>query len=330
MTESSNDIALIGAANVDLVMRLDEPMLPGLSNPAAVSLRIGGAARNIAACLARLGQQPLLLSAFADDADGAAIAGDAGALGVDLINLSGGQGRTSRYIAALDPEGRLSVAFNDMGIHEQAATLEGDAMTRAMACRWWLADANLSSTMLEALILTEGRPPVAVAGVSVAKVVRLAGLLDQIDLLLLNQREAEALLRLEETAESLNAAAKLADGLLAKGPSIVAVTAGAAGSVLGLEGITYRAVARAGCVVADCVGAGDGFAAGVLASLLREEAAENWLARGNAAASLVIESDQAAPEALGWPAVEMRAGDITVTRDDAAGCQSAEMSRLRG
>lgn len=135
MTESSNDIALIGAANVDLVMRLDEPMLPGLSNPAAMTLRIGGAARNIAACLARLGQRPLLLSAFADDADGAAIAGDARRMGVDLINLSGGQGRTSRYIAALDTEGRLSVAFNDMGIHEQAAALDGDAMARAVTCR---------------------------------------------------------------------------------------------------------------------------------------------------------------------------------------------------
>ena len=317
MMESSNDIALIGAANVDLVMRLDEPMLPGLSNQAEMTLRIGGAARNIAACLARLGQRPLLLSAFADDADGAAIAGDAGRMGVDLINLSGGQGRTSRYIAALDPEGRLSVAFNDMGIHEQAAALDGDAMARAMTCRWWLADANLSSALLESLILTEGRPPVAVAGVSVAKVVRLAGLLDRIDLLLLNQREAEALLRQEESAESLDAAARLANDLLAKGPSIVAVTAGAAGSALGLEGITYRAGARADCEMADCVGAGDGFAAGVLASLLRGEVAETWLLRGNAAASLVVESDQAAPETLDWPAVESRAGDITVTRDDA-------------
>ncbi|MEQ8708939.1 MAG: PfkB family carbohydrate kinase [Rhodospirillales bacterium] len=322
MTESSNDIALIGAANVDLVMRLEGEMAAGLSNPAAMTLRIGGAARNIAACLARLGQRPLLLSAFADDSDGAAIAGDAEMTGVDLINLSGGQGRTSRYIAALDPEGRLSVAFNDMGIHEQTSALDGKAMAQAMLCRWWLADANLSSDLLESLILTEDRPPVAVAAVSVAKVVRLAGLLDRIDLLLLNQREAEALLRLEESGEGLDAAARLAGDLLAKGPSIVAVTAGAAGSVLALEGIIYRAAARPECAIADCVGAGDGFAAGVLASLLREEAAEVWLTRGNAAASLVIESDQAAPETLNWSAVDGRAGDITVTRDDAAGCQS--------
>lgn len=311
---TAHDVAVFGAANVDLMVRPGDAAIEGISNPAEMLLRLGGAGRNIAAGLAALGKTVELVTALGEDSDGRAIADDCATRGVELTWLPV-KGRTGRYVAILDPDGDLGAAYNDMAIHELTEELPNEVAERSLASRWWFTDANLSSELLEDIALKADRPALAVAAVSTPKAVRLAGLLDRIDLLVLNRQEAEALLRHPAGEGTLDEVRDLAAGLLRKGPSIVAVTASGAGAVIALEGKCYAAPALDGTVT-DTVGAGDAFAAGLLSALLDGEGPESWLARGLAAASIVIAESETVPDSLGMDDLLSRAADVTVTMSD--------------
>lgn len=304
------DVAVIGAANVDLVVRPASEALAGISNPSAMGLRYGGAGRNVACCLAGLGRDVSLTVALGADPDGDGLAADLAARGVALDRLAA-EGRTGRYVAIIGEDGELDRAYNDMAIHEATAALP-EANEAAMAeARWWFADANLSSALLEDIALREERPALAVHTVSTPKAVRLAGLLDRVDILFANQREAEALLRHEEAELSLARAGALARELLGKGPSIVAVTASAAGAALAVEDRLFSAAAPAVEVV-DIVGAGDAFAAGFLSAIIAAEGPEGWLRAGIAAAAITVGSAETAPPGLTADALAGLAGEIAV------------------
>lgn len=100
-------------------------------------------------------------------------------------------------------------------------------------------------------------------------------------------------------------AGALARGLLAQGPRLVLVTHGAEGAVAHTEGATVRVPARR-VQVADTVGAGDTFNAGVLVALHRA-----GLLTKRAVASL---SEDAIRDAL---ALGVRAAAVTVSRPGA-------------
>jgi pseudouridine kinase len=308
----SLDVAVIGAANLDLVVRPDGEVLAGTSNPSEMGLRHGGAGRNVACCLAGLSRTVSLTVSLGEDADGAAIADDLSARGVAIDRLPAAGGRTGRYVAIIDADGELLEAFNDMTIHEATTSLP-DASEAAMApARWWFADANLASDLLEDIALREVRPALAVHTVSTPKAVRLAGLLDRVDILFANQREAEALLRHPEEALSLERAGALATELLGKGPSIVAVTASAEGAAVAVEGKLYTAAAIKTDVV-DIVGAGDAFAAGFMSSILAGDGPEGWLRSAIAAAAITVGSAETAPANLDTETIAGMVAEIAVT-----------------
>lgn len=279
-------IACIGATHSDRMARCQEEFVRGASNPVTVTTSHGGVARNVALNLARLGQRVKLVSVLGGDKEGEAISRDLEAAGIDLDDVEHIAGRaTASYTAILDSAGELLCGLADADIYE---TLDG-ARLKALApglASWplWAIDANLPEAGIGAL--TAGAPEnvrLAALAVSPAKAPRLIPHLDRFDMLFANRAEAAALLDqpIGTVAEVLAAA----DTLRAKGAELVFVTLGEEGVALATAAACEIYSAPASKVV-NVNGAGDAFAAGVMAALLSGEPLAEAVTHGLAAASL--------------------------------------------
>ncbi|HXF83104.1 MAG TPA: PfkB family carbohydrate kinase, partial [bacterium] len=61
-------VVVLGGVNVDLLARAQGPLRPAASTPGRVAITAGGAGRNVAENLARLGVPTVLIAAAGDDA----------------------------------------------------------------------------------------------------------------------------------------------------------------------------------------------------------------------------------------------------------------------
>ena len=133
-------------------------LLPRTSNPGSLSFSPGGVGRNIAEGLARLGAEPLLISAVGDDPFGAQLLSHAASISGAGAHLNTGGvrpvsgGRTATFTAMMDGDGDLFAAVADMEIHNQITPDHicafGQELMEAPLC---VADANLADEALQAL-----------------------------------------------------------------------------------------------------------------------------------------------------------------------------------
>ncbi|MFP4374248.1 MAG: PfkB family carbohydrate kinase [Spirochaetaceae bacterium] len=70
---SDRDVVVVGGINADVTGRSAEELVPGTSNPGTISITPGGAGRNIAEALARLGLSSRLVGTVGDDEFGRAV-----------------------------------------------------------------------------------------------------------------------------------------------------------------------------------------------------------------------------------------------------------------
>lgn len=290
-TGGDKPVAVVGAANMDVVGRGSTCLVPGDSTPGQLVLSPGGVGRNVAQALAQLGRAVDLVSVVGDDAFGGHIVSTTRAAGVNTqaVQVLAGS-RTASYLALLEPDGSLAWAVNDMQILElltpERLAKEEQRLQNA-AC--WVLDCNLSGPALTWLLGRTGSKPVAVDGVSAAKVSRLLPCLGQIGLLKLNRLEAAALTGL--TQGSVEQALLAAKALRAKGAAQVLITLGPLGACW------CDAQGQTGSVgVADgqrsnnnsngnSNGAGDVLLAGLLNALLRGQDFESAMTQAMACAA---------------------------------------------
>jgi pseudouridine kinase len=289
-------ILCIGGATVDRIYRLNAPLVPETSNPAAGASGFGGVARNVAENLGRLGIAIELLTRVGDDAAGAALLRQLAAAGVGARGVLALPGQaTADYVAVLTPDGDLALGLAAMAIFDRLTpeALEGHAGLLAEA-DWVFADCNLPAASLLALVGRRwgGAYRLAVDAVSVAKAARLPASLAGIDLLFVNRDEAAALLARHGRHEAEPAA--VAEGLRSLGAGAVVVTLGAEGAVVAEAAGVARVPAEAATVV-DVTGAGDALIAATLAARASGETLVEALRRGCAAAARAV----AAPAATG-------------------------------
>lgn len=268
---------MIGGANVDRKAKSLANVVAGTSNPAVVLESHGGVARNVAENLARLGLPVQLLSAVGDDSPGAALLQHAQQAGIDtttVLRLAGQA--TGSYTAVLQPGGEMVLAVSDMAVVEQLTP------ERLLACRpaWGPAllrvmDLNLPASSV-ALLMEDSRQQgatlVAVA-VSEPKMQRLPLRLDGLALIILNQGELAA--RVGHELADAQAVKQACRQLQLQGVQEVVVTMGALG-VVACPRQGEPALLGAGqgaATVVDVTGAGDAFAAGVVAALYRSREA---------------------------------------------------------
>jgi pseudouridine kinase len=110
-------VLVIGAAGLDIVGRPKDSLTFGNSNPSVIRESFGGVARNVSENLARLGQPTILITAVGQDGTGRLLLDQANAAGIDIHHILQVRNQsTGTYFAAVDPHGRLQIAFDDMTI----------------------------------------------------------------------------------------------------------------------------------------------------------------------------------------------------------------------
>jgi len=256
-------VVVVGGANVDLIAMAPESMAPRVSNPGRVRIGPGGAGRNVAENLARLGTRVTLISAVDAGPLGDWLLDLTANAGVDITQVARVPGRGSYYVG-IQSDGVLQWAISDMAASESLTP--GDIDVRAeliRAAEAVVVDANISPlTIRRVAELAAG--PVCVLSVSAVKSARVLDALDRSSLIVLTSAEAHALTG--HRAETRDEIVQAGRDLQSRGPAAVVITAGDQGMVWIGSGVTWAHAIPP--VTADSTGAGDAVAAVAVYSML--------------------------------------------------------------
>lgn len=184
---------VVGGANVDVIAASAGPLQRGVSNPGRIRISAGGAGRNVAENLARLGVPTRLIAAVdAHPMSDLAIAQAAGA-GVEVSGVIRVSGR-GNYYAAIQSASAVEWAVSDMSAAESLTRDNLDVYASAIrAADAVIVDANLApGTIQRAAELADGRR-LCLLPVSSAKAPRIRAVLPKASLIVLSAGEAEVL-----------------------------------------------------------------------------------------------------------------------------------------
>jgi len=275
-----NAVLVVGDVATDVVVVHSGPLAPGSDTPARVRIGGGGSAANTAAWLAAAGVAVTLAAVVGDDAAGTERLTELRALGVRCAVRRSPTAGTGAVVVLSSSGDRTMLA--DRGANLLLEPSDVDAALAHGARHLHLS----GYVLLDEASRPAGRHALAVAAarglttsVDAASAVPLRGvpfldLARGADLLLANADEAAALLG------SPAPPADLARGLAAAGVRHAVVKCGPAGAVWAAAG---GAVVTAPAVPAEAVdptGAGDAFAAGLLAAWLAGAPPAQALAAG--------------------------------------------------
>ncbi|MGV8911831.1 MAG: ribokinase [Rhodoglobus sp.] len=296
-------IVVVGSANIDQVFRVERIPSPGetvLSH--GLSTALGGKGQNQAVAAARAGVQTTFVGAVGDDSFGEMVRVGLSADSIDVAQL-----RTSR-----EPTGTALIAVDGTGentiIVEPGANSAVTALTREDAAAIGGASALVMQLEIPLDTVVEAARIARAAGTQVilnaAPIQALPqGLLDNLDVLIVNEHEAADLARDNDLDAELDG---LGERLLALVPTVI-VTLGSQGASLHRVGVDEILVPAHRVTAVDATGAGDtfcgAFAAGVVEGMVLEDA----LRFAVAAASISVESHGAVPSIPLRVAIETRA-----------------------
>lgn len=290
-------ILVLGGAHMDRRGRISGETVPGASNPGSWFEEAGGGGFNAARNLARLGAAVSIVSPRGGDRQGELVAEAAEAAGVADHPFVFLDRKTPSYTAILEADGNLVIALADMDLYTLFTPRRlsmRQIRARVEAADRLVCDANLPDDTIKALAdaaETGGKPLSAIA-ISPAKVRRYRPSLPLLHRLFLNEAEAEVIAGCRpESAEDWPAA------LRAAGLRGGAVTRGSRPAVLFGETEAVTLTPPAAPAIADVTGAGDSFAAGVMAAELAGLPLSEAIRWGTAAALITLASPLAcAPE----------------------------------
>ncbi len=235
-------ITTLGDLLLDVIARLDEPLVPGDDRMATTRVGAGGQAANVAAWAASLGAEARLVTKRGADAAGELVAGELRGHGVEVLGPV--EGRTGVVVAVAAAGDRTMVS--DRG---SAPSLRADELDPA----WFRCDAlHVSGYALM-------REPVASAAARAAELARDADASVSVDLsswTLIDEAFRE---RVRALAPDVVFAVERERETLGELDTRWIVKRGAAGVVV--DGVAHPARP---VEVVDATGAGDAFAAGFL------------------------------------------------------------------
>lgn len=283
-------VLVIGAMAADTKGRPAQALMPGSSTPGAVRLAMGGAGRNIAENLARLGVHTVLLSAVGNDSIGRLILQATAESGVDTrFVVTSSLYRTGAYMAILDESGIPALAIDDMTVIQALTPALVYQRRRLLRDASMLVlDGNLPEQTLESVFKLARQYHLRVCLDPTTSVLapRFRPFLSDIHLLTLNLPEARAIAGIS-TREVMDAR-QLAIRLVGMGVQIVIVT-------LAELGLCYATLGESGHVPAlnrdiiDLTGAGNALTAAVILGLLHDFPVSEAVRLGISAAALTIQ-----------------------------------------
>jgi ribokinase len=289
-------IVVLGDVMVDVVARLDGAVAPGSDSPARIAFHGGGSGANVAAWLAAAGVRPGLVARVGEDDRGRAAGAELRAAAVDARLTVDPERPTGTCVVLVAPGGERTM-LPDAGANDRVAP--GDLPDELLAPGHHLHVAGYA--LLRAGSRAAARSAIERArarGMTVSVDPSSAALLSPAfldlargaDLLLPNVPEARVL-----TGESdpERAARRLAGRV----PEVV-VKLGARGA-LWTDGREVRRVAASSVAAPiDSTGAGDAFAAGLLAARLDGAGPEAAMAAGCRLAAEAVATQGARPAAM--------------------------------
>jgi ribokinase len=254
MTEGAMTMVVIGGLNMDLAVRVPRLPAPGQTVTGSEALRSpGGKGGNQAVAAARLGARARMIGMVGDDPFGAELRRNLIAEGVDVAGVGTASGTaTGMALIVVQADGENTITLSP-GANAVPPPIEvGVADVLLMNLEIPLGAVLAAAQSTDALRILNAAPfPGA----------DLSDLLRHVDVLVVNETEASALL-----GASIHDAADAARSLLALGPRTAVLTLGASGAVAASDEIT--------CVekgfpteAIDTVGAGDAFCAALAVAL---------------------------------------------------------------
>ena len=176
----SPDLTVIvcGGLNQDVIGKPDPNVafLLGTSNPGTFERHLGGVGRNVAECLARLGNHPVLLTAVGDDREGELCLEECRRLGIRVdgsaVRVKGL--RTSTYLAVLNEQGDLFTTIADMRCVDALTPSLLPPLPFTPSLRVVVLDGNLPATTIThlATAYSSHRVPIVFEPTSIEKSAR--------------------------------------------------------------------------------------------------------------------------------------------------------------
>lgn len=250
-----------------MVVVLSGEPAPGSDRPAAIRTRGGGAGANVAAHLARLGTSVSLVGCIGNDAPGTGLAAELAATGVELRLRTVSGTATGTIVSLVEPGGQRSM-LADRGANLELRPDDVPAPVPGQHLHlsgYTLLDPGPRAAGLAALDAAVG------AGCTVSLDPASTGPLTAhgVDRWLADTARATVLLPNEDEARLLTGCGDTSDAArtLAARHRIVAVSLGADGALWAAGDVLVHRPAHTTDVV-DTTGAGDAFAAGLLAAWL--------------------------------------------------------------
>lgn len=287
------EVVCIGGANVDRKYHLKEKAQLGTSNPANLTVSVGGVARNIAENLGRLSHPVRLLTVAGNDADWEAIVQSSSMhMSISDVNMMNSYS-TGSYSAVLNPDGELIVAMANMDVYEKLSVEYMKEKERIMMnAAAIIIDLNCPKETVEYVKSFSQRYsiPFVIIPVSSPKMSHLPDHLTGVTWFICNRDEAEVYTNKPiKTDEDWRNAVK---SIMDCGVENVIVTAGSKGAMAATknsEVIHFPAVE--GVSVEDVTGAGDAFVSGVLHGYLLNMDWQQSIKAGLVNAAKTLESN---------------------------------------
>ena len=287
-------LLVIGGAIVDFVVRPTSTVVGDTSNEGEILLGAGGAGRNVAETLQRLGGRVTLVTDLADDFLGRFLLDNLAGLGIETRLAQ--RARTGLYLALLHRDGSLDKGFCHTGTeHVEAAEILAVVPDLA-AFDGAVLDANLNEATLAALAQAcrEAGVPYALETVANEKARRVLPAVDGCFLIKPDRAEARMLTGLPcgTVAEGAACARRLRE----MGARAALVSLGGDGFCFD-DGACAVHLPAAPADLVDVTGAGDALFATALAGLLMGLPARAVLeAAGRAAALTCASASAVSPE----------------------------------
>lgn len=288
-TPKKCDLVVMGGSTYDITGISQVKIISKDSNPGRVIFGQGGVARNIVMNIARLGLKTAFITALGDDVFSREIMDSCCELGIETDFSYRKENATACiYHSILASDGELELAVADLRLIEEFP-LERikNASKYINESKMIVMDTNLPEHIV-AYIAHHFDQPILVDPVSMAKAVKLCGLLDRINTIKANRGELEVISGMSVgSEEEMIAAGK---SLMAQGLKRLFVTMGREG-VFYMDDTSYGFVPAIGVVVKNATGAGDSFTAGVAYGLLKEMPMEEIAHFSTAMSNITLQSE---------------------------------------
>lgn len=291
----SNNVLVIGAQNIDIFTKTDEPYQLQDSNICTVSISFGGVGRNIVENLARLQNDVSFITVFSTDHFGQVARQSLNDLGVNLTHSIDQEGyANSVYLGILDEDNDLYLGLNDMKIIDCLdPTFLKKHIEYINSFKVVVIDNNLSKESIKYL-LENISSTVVMDAVSAHKINKIAPYLDHIDYLKVNKIEHYELIKLHEVHPDVTVPNKL-NLLVTNGAKKI--------QYLAEHRPTYAEPIPCDTIV-NASGAGDGFISGFIHGLLQEKDDQTKIEYAKRVAYITLQSNDATSKSLSKEEVE--------------------------